>query len=337
MFQRLTKGAGYFLVGFYVIVSRVYRGFQMLSEAYIVLLSFWLCCFCGLASIIMTMFRQQVVAGFGVVPSERMGSYARVVGLCSLALWVIFAAGVELFLVLLPIGVALICAGDFLWRRYYGVGEDQSTEVVLFCRENLNLLLVIFFVRYFVIQHYRVPTGSLEPTVQTGDFILVNQFAYGWHVPVLNTKLLPYGQPKRGEIAVFRYPRDPYKLIYVKRVVGLPGDHIVYRDKRLVINGVEAPQEDAETTSEWLDRRHEWLAGLKHDIYVDDASYTEQDDVDIVVPEGHYFMMGDNRDNSSDSRSWGAVPESLLVGRGELILFGWTEWLPDFMRAGKWL
>mgnify|MGYP001288306637 CR=1 FL=1 len=284
---------------------------------------------------LLRLFKQKVVAGIGVEPVELCNSYARIAASCALAVWVIMVMGVEFFLVCLPLVIAAVVAADYTCRRIYNL-ETEPVEVVAFCYENLTLLLAVFCLRYFVVQHYRVPTGSLEPTVHVGDFILVNQFAYGWHLPLINTKLVGYGQPKRGDIVVFRYPKDPYRLVYVKRMVGLPGDRIVYRDKRLMINGELQPQALLEDTA-WRSHRKEFLAGKEHDIYVDTSSYTLQDDIDIVVPEGHYFMMGDNRDNSADSRSWGPVPESLLVGKGAMVLFEWSGLLPDFSRSGTWL
>ena len=308
---------------------------MFMSDAMWVTLSLLVMVLSVLTQTLVWCFRAQVIAGFGVMPTDKVSSYARISGSAALALWTIFYLGVEVFLVLFPLAVIGVSVVDTLYKRYVSA-QHAPNEVVAFCHENALLLLAIFFVRYFVIQHYRVPTGSLEPTVHVGDFILVNQFAYGVHVPLLNTKLLSYGAPKRGDIAVFRYPRDPYRLVYVKRVVGLPGDHIVYRNKRLQING-EVQAQKLLGEKGYSSHRMETLDGVEHAIYVDTASYSTQDEIDLVVPEGHYFMMGDNRDNSADSRTWGPVSESMLVGQGTLVLFEWSKWLPDFSRSGTWL
>ena len=308
---------------------------MLFDEAFLVMLSMTVVVLSLATLSLLWCFQQKVIAGIGPEPAAKCSSYARVLCCVAFALWVIFYAGVEVFLVFFPFALAFISSGDYLYRRY-SKSTAKPIEIVEFCNENLVLLLVIFFVRFFVVQHFRVPTGSLEPTVHTGDFILVNQFAYGWHLPLVNTKLFPYDEPKRGEIVVFRYPKDPYRLLFVKRVVGLPGDHIVYRDKRLQINGEIQPQMILDDNP-WVSHRKEYLDGLSHDIYVDSGSYTMQDDIDIVVPEGHYYMMGDNRDNSADSRSWGPVSESLLVGKGAMVLFEWSSWVPDFSRSGTWL
>ena len=258
-------------------------------------------------------------------------------------------AGVEVFLCLFTL---LVAFGGMI-SYYYRLGEQDTfapiREVFSFCREYAVVLTVIFVVRNFVVQHYQVPTGSLEPTVRPGDFILVNQFAYGWHLPIFNTKLIPYDEPKRGDIVVFRYPEDPYKIIYVKRCIGLPGDHIVYHNKTLTINGqaVEQKYLGAKNVGflsdpQYESRRTEYFPGVTHDILVRDGDYAyDKDEVDLIVPPGHYFMLGDNRDNSYDSRFWGPVAEKYIVGKAMLILLSWdwgtSSYLPTFSRSGLWL
>ena len=199
-------------------------------------------------------------------------------------------------------------------------------------------------IRNFCVQHYRVPTGSLEPTVRPGDFLLVNQFSYGWHLPIVNTKIANYGDPKRGDIALFRYPNDPYRVIYVKRVVGLPGDRIEYKNKQLKINGELVPQEyiglEKEYGSgcyEWLSKRKEYLPGKEHDIFVRSGFSMDDFEVDLVVPEGSYYMMGDNRDNSLDSRFFGPVDEKFLLGKVMYVLLSWDGWSLDWSRIGEQL
>lgn len=192
------------------------------------------------------------------------------------------------------------------------------------------ILLVVWVLRSFIVQPYRVPTGSLEPTVKPGDFIAVSQYAYGLHFPIFNFKFLPFGEPKRGDIALFRWPVNP-KMVFVKRVIGIPGDHIVYRNKRLTINGVPAKQQFVKDTVDYGDgpgesrpvqEVQENLSGVKHKIFVQ-AVGGETRNFNIVVPPHMYFMMGDNRDDSDDSRSWGFVPEKNLIGRAFGIWFSW--------------
>lgn len=199
------------------------------------------------------------------------------------------------------------------------------------------MLLLVWTMRSFIVQPYRVPTGSLEPTILPGDFIVVNQFAYGLRLPVLNFKLLHLGEPKRGDIALFRYPNDP-SIIYVKRVIGLPGDHITYRDKILTINDKIISQEfvgiDLDTENGFnipVKVFMEDLDGVKHKIFVK-PDYEDGMDIDVIVPENNYFMMGDNRDSSADSRYWGFMPEENLIGKA----FGiWMNFDTDNLKV-KW-
>jgi len=185
----------------------------------------------------------------------------------------------------------------------------------------------------------------MVPTLLVGDFILVNKFDYGIRLPLLNKKIIDIGSPQRGDVMVFRYPMDP-SLDYIKRVVGLPGDKVVYRNKHLNINGVDMPQS---RVGDYLDKERlyytpryvETLGNVRHDILVDnDAApfvaqtmqypYRENchynaEGFSCVVPPGHYFMMGDNRDNSQDSRVWGFVPDENIVGRAFFIWFNFSD------------
>lgn len=199
-----------------------------------------------------------------------------------------------------------------------------------YARAFFPVLLLVLVVRSFIIQPYRVPTSSLSPTVMPGDFIAASQFRYGLRLPLLHTKFLNIGEPQRGDIALFRWPVDP-QIIYVKRVIGVPGDHLVYKDKVLTINGVKASQTFIRRTYDYGDspgykrmvyQFRENLRGVKHDIFIQPVG-GETDDFDVTVPQGEYFMMGDNRDNSEDSRRWGYVPEANLIGRAIGVWFSW--------------
>lgn len=209
-------------------------------------------------------------------------------------------------------------------------------------RSLFPVLLIVWIIRSFIVQPFRVPTGSLEPTVMPGDFLLVNQFSYGLRLPVLNTKIIPISEPKRGDIAVFRWPVNTH-IDFVKRVIGLPGDHIVYQNKVLYINGVQVPQHYVGTSVDEepglnipVVQYQENLGGVKYTINVNPAG-GETQNFDLLVPAGEYFMMGDNRDDSADSRSWGFVPEQNLIGKAFLIWMSWDSQThrPRFSRVGK--
>jgi len=189
------------------------------------------------------------------------------------------------------------------------------------------VLLIVLILRSFIAEPFRIPSGSMIPTLEIGDFILVNKFSYGVRLPVIHTKIIDIDKPKRGDVAVFRYPIDG-ETDYIKRVIGLPGDKIHWENKRLFINGEEI-QHTANGNFDAIDKHNrvqstqlffEQLGDVQHDIIT--MPSTRGVVGKAVVPEGHYFMMGDNRDNSSDSRFWGFVPEENLVGKA---LFVWMH------------
>ncbi|MFP8965577.1 signal peptidase I [Pokkaliibacter sp. CJK22405] len=185
------------------------------------------------------------------------------------------------------------------------------------------VLFVVFFLRSFVVEPFQIPSGSMEPTLDVGDFILVNKFSYGIRLPVLNKKVVKIGEPQRGDVMVFRYPGDP-SINYIKRVIGVPGDHIAYYDKRLYINGEEVPEQflsNIPPGAPAIKLFQEQLGPVSHQIYKVPGRPTVE--AEWEVPPGHYFMMGDNRDNSNDSRYWGFVPEHNIVGKAFYIWFHW--------------
>jgi signal peptidase I len=201
------------------------------------------------------------------------------------------------------------------------------------------VILFVFVLRSFIVEPFRIPSGSMLPTLQSGDLILVNKFTYGLRLPVIDTKVIPIGQPQRGDVMVFRYPVDP-SVDYIKRVVGLPGDQVAYLDKKLYINGKEVPRkadgqyfepDRVAYTAQFI----ETLGDKPHKILLDERRsqdigpiskfpYREKceylrNGIRCTVPDGVYFMMGDNRDNSLDSRFWGFVPEANIVGKAFFI------------------
>lgn len=209
---------------------------------------------------------------------------------------------------------------------------DMKLPIIIdYARAFFPILIIVFLLRAFLYEPFRIPSGSLEPTLSTGDFILVNKFHYGIRLPVIHTKLYSLDVPKRGDIIVFRWPPNP-SIDFIKRVIGVPGDHISYIGKTLYINGEKIPQDyikDTFTYDENGDRldvleKEENLLGVKHAIY-QTADKPNDDLNDIIVPEGMYFAMGDNRDNSADSRYWGFVPDENIVGKANYVWMSWDS------------
>ena len=239
------------------------------------------------------------------------------------------------FLVLAALVTGLVWFVDarlFRPRRLAGSGSAAGSApepvVVEYARSFFPIILLVLVIRSFLYEPFRIPSDSMMPTLLDGDFIFVNKFTYGLRLPVLNTEIVPLGEPQRGDVVVFRLPADP-ATNYIKRLVGLPGDHVVVREKRVYINDVlQDVQLDgysepygstprAQIGLETLgDRQHRTL-------YIDERpSY----DFDDVVPAGHFFFMGDNRDNSRDSRfpEVGYVPAGNVVGKAVRIWLNWN-------------
>lgn len=203
-------------------------------------------------------------------------------------------------------------------------------------RSFFPVLLVVLILRSFVVEPFQIPSASMVPTLEVGDYILVNKFTYGLRLPVAGTKILELGEPKRGDVMVFFPPND--KRYFIKRVVGLPGDKIRYVNKKLYINGELIPQTlvaEVPPLQPVTQVLREQLGNVDHLIHHDKRIY--RGDFSIVVRPGHYFMMGDNRDNSSDSRVWGQVPEENIVGQAFAIWMHWPSFghLPGFDRVGQ--
>jgi len=216
-----------------------------------------------------------------------------------------------------------------------GESEGQSLDIkapylIDLSRSIFPVILIVLVIRSFLVEPFRIPSGSMTPTLLDGDFILVNKFTYGLRLPVLNTKFITLGSPKRGDVIVFRYPEDP-KIDFIKRVIGVPGDHIAYRNKVLYINGEEQKQEyvgsyvgeGVNSGMTGAGERLEHLGKVEHHILVLPEGYDRG--FEYTVPVGQYFVMGDNRDNSRDSRFWGTVPDANLVGRAFMIWMNWDS------------
>ncbi len=231
-------------------------------------------------------------------------------------------------------------------KRNKEIGEPWWVE---YSKSFFPVILAVFFLRSFLVEPFKIPSGSMIPTLHVGDFILVNRYTYGLRLPIINKKIVEINQPQRGDVMVFHYPNNP-STDYIKRVIGLPGDRIVYRNKILWINGIEQKQQRdgdynyVESGLRFLhtERYKESLGGREHVILTnpdlpqihlgnvdefpqyEQCSYSEQE-MSCTVPSGHYFMMGDNRDNSRDSRYWGFVADELIVGKAFFIWMNFGE------------
>ncbi|MES2663283.1 MAG: signal peptidase I [Pseudomonadota bacterium] len=196
------------------------------------------------------------------------------------------------------------------------------------------VLLVVLCLRSFLVEPFTIPTGSMMPTLIAGDFVLVNKFTYGLRLPLGGIKILDVSDPQRGDVMVFKFPESP-STNFIKRVIGLPGDVIEYRDKQLIINGeIISRQLLAQIPEQNITEFLENLDGVEHKIWIEGRNqFLNQ--TTWRVPDNHYFVMGDNRDSSHDSRFWGFVPEHYIVGKAFAIWMhklGWT--LPSFARNG---
>lgn len=218
--------------------------------------------------------------------------------------------------------------------------DDKPGAIVDFSRSFFPVILIVLLLRSFVAEPFRIPSGSMIPTLLIGDFILVDKFSYGLRMPVGYWKAVDLGEPKRGDVVVFRYPLDQSKD-FIKRLVGLPGDRIEYRNKTLYINGEQQALEPdgvyptpGHRAGGVVEKYTENLGGVRHAILINPSDPAR--DGYWIVPEGHYFMMGDNRDGSDDSRRWGFVPEHNLVGHAFLIWMSWdgVKNRPAFDRIG---
>ena len=217
-------------------------------------------------------------------------------------------------------------------------GEQEPVGMALlieYSRSFFPVLLFVLIIRSFIFEPFRIPSGSMMPTLVQGDYIFVKKFQYGLRLPVIETKIIEIGEPQRGDVVVFRLPSDT-SINYIKRVVGLPGDKIEYRRHRLFVNGelVQTLRDEQQPLFGNVPRFTETLGDRDHSILLEKDG-NRPGDGGYVVPEGHYFMMGDNRDRSKDSRFLGAIPETHLVGEAVRIwmhIDGW-EW-PDWGRIG---
>lgn len=236
------------------------------------------------------------------------------------------------FLVVATLVTGLIWGGYLIYLKYFADDSISENEpvVVEYARSFFPIVLIVLLLRSFLVEPFRIPSGSMMPTLLIGDFILVNKFTYGIRLPVLNSKIVGLNEPERGDIVVFRYPKQP-SVDYIKRVVGLPGDRVAYYNKKIYINGKPVKRvslgmyqgigegEGMTGAEQFIEN----LGGVEHSILIKNGAPSVEGV--YIVPEGHYFVMGDNRDNSNDSRYWGTVPEQNLVGKAFFIWMSW-DW-----------
>ena len=216
--------------------------------------------------------------------------------------------------------------------------EIKDPLVVDYAKSFFPIFLIVLLLRSFLVEPFRIPSGSMIPTLLVGDFILVNKFEYGLNLPLFNKKIVNMGKPELGDVVVFRFPLDP-TTPFIKRIVGLPGDKIVYKEKRLTINDIPIEQTDLgsfmgvrSATKHTGDMLLSEKLGIEpHQIIRTRGSYGISGEYE--VPKGHYFVLGDNRDNSRDSRFWGFVPEENLIGKAFYIWLNW-DGKPNLSRSG---
>jgi len=256
-----------------------------------------------------------------------------------------------LILFVLLVATAVLWLADRYVFRKRRAPDAKEPFWVEYGASFFPVILIVFFLRSFIVEPFKIPSGSMIPTLLVGDFIAVNKFTYGIRLPVIDKKIVDVNSPQRGDVMVFRWPVDPSKD-YIKRVIGLPGDKIVYANKRLTVNGQAVP---VKRVDDYMDkdrmivtpRYRETVGSAEHEILIEDEAppYVAQvmqfpfrdkchynsEGFSCEVPPGNYLMMGDNRDNSQDSRVWGFVPDENVVGKAFFIWFNFS----DLQRIGS--
>jgi signal peptidase I len=246
----------------------------------------------------------------------------------------------------------IICGIAWAWDKFFLAKKRPAGELAHWGVEVPGsifwVLLIVFLLRSFIAEPFRIPSSSMRPGLVTGDFILVNKFSYGIRLPVLDNKVIPIGEPKRGDVVVFKAPHEPDKD-YIKRVIGVGGDTVIYQDKKITLNGKPVPQTEEGSYS--YSEFGQFLTSLRFGEEIDGRKFSvaqfpqfpsfipgqrtvgravptctgDESVLTCKVPDGHYLVMGDNRDNSLDGRYWGFVPDSHLRGKAFFIWFNWDD------------
>lgn len=222
------------------------------------------------------------------------------------------------------------------WSKKRKEGQSEST-VIEYANSFFPVLLLVLVIRSFLVEPFQIPSTSMVPTLEVGDFILVNKFAYGIRLPVIRNKVVSIGEPKRGDVMVFFPPHE--NRYFIKRVIGLPGDRIDYVNNQLFVNGEKVPETliaQRPAFKPTFEIYEETLGDVKHSTRKELQPFHNLSVSGEIIKEGHYFMIGDNRNNSSDSRVWGQVPEENIVGKAFAIWMHWEGFgsLPSFSRVG---
>jgi len=242
-----------------------------------------------------------------------------------------------LVLAVLTLFTGIVVALDKLvWKTDEQDSRTVPTAInilVEYARSFFPVLIFVLVIRSFIFEPFRIPSGSMMPTLLEGDFIFVKKYSYGLRLPVIETKIIETGSPERGDVIVFRLPSDP-SINYIKRVIGLPGDEVVYERQRLTINGRAVSLSARDIAHNGVPIYVEDLDGRVHDILVENPRQSRRDGT-YRVPKGQYFVMGDNRDRSKDSRFISAIPEQYLVGEAVRIWMHFIPWnMPVWSRVG---
>jgi signal peptidase I len=263
-----------------------------------------------------------------------------------------------LFILLLITG-AVTLADKLIFSKKRAAGEPEPWWIE-YPKSFFPVILIVFMLRSFLVEPFKIPSSSMRPTLEVGDFILVNKFTYGIRLPILEKKIIEINQPQHGDVLVFRYPLDP-TLDYIKRVIGVPGDEVTYKDKKLIVNGQPALQKPDGTYS-YLEGTLAFVTTQRFEETFGDKTHTianlpdappvslgrvrsfpgrencvyNESGFTCKVPPGHYFMMGDNRDNSEDGRYWGFVPDNHIRGKAFFVWWNWDDVSSlSFKRIGK--
>jgi signal peptidase I len=230
----------------------------------------------------------------------------------------------------------VVALDKFVWKTDEDDARDKPGAkhvLVEYSRSFFPVLLLVLVIRSFIFEPFRIPSGSMMPTLLEGDFIFVKKYSYGLRLPVTEAKIVETGSPARGDVIVFRLPSDP-SINYIKRVIGVPGDTVAYERHRLTINGERVALQADDSVSDGAPVYVEDLDGRVHNIRIENPGFSIRDNT-YRVPEGHYFVMGDNRDSSKDSRFIGPIPEEYLVGEAVRVWMHFVPWnMPDWGRIG---